>query len=167
MRLQAALIDYGQGRYLKALQRPGETSARLGKTRIKEREGPQLIVPSHPSLTIFFFVCVRMCVGVGVGVCMCVCVCVCVYGFLLYVLRPVLGVISSLAGCAGCGGSGVTSPPNGGNPKAPYRKAFPCRLCTGGQRSSHTEPPGYRARTVRSRVGSAADSLLAVGFHQT
>ena len=104
-----------------------------------------------------------MCVCVCVCVCMCVCVCV---GSCYYVLRPVWGVISSLAGCAGCGGSGVTSPPNGGNPKPPYRKAFPCRLCTGGQRSSHTEPPGYRARTVRSRVGSAADSLLAVGFHQ-
>ena len=91
------------------------------------------------------------------------CVCGCVYGFLLYVLRPILGVTSSLAGCAGCGGSGVTSPPDG----ASVQESVPVPAVHWGQRSSHTEPPGYRARTVRSRVGSAADSLLAVGFHQT
>ena len=99
-------------------------------------------------------VCVRVHVRACVGVCVCVrvcvcvhaCVCVCagVYVFLLYyVLRPVLGVISSLVGhCARCGGSGVTSPPNGGNPKPPYRKAFPCRLCTGGRDLLTRNPQG-------------------------
>ena len=70
----------------------------------------------------------------------CVCGCACVYVFLLYVLRPALGVISSLAGCAGCGGSGVTSPSDGGNPSLRTGKRSRAGCALGAEIFSHGTP---------------------------
>ena len=77
MRPQAALIDYGQGRYLKALQKARRdvvSSVRQDQNQGERGTAAHRPIPSLPYYC-FFFVCVRMCVGVGV--CMCVCVCVC------------------------------------------------------------------------------------------